>query len=82
MDRLDGPMVDPWDWSTDALKEKILEDNDDFWGTFLEDEDVLELDIERKNKFSDLDSMYYHFQLMVFIKLYKVFKWSNIFGVH
>ena len=49
--RLDGPEVDPCDWSTDALKEKILakEDHEDLRDTFLEDEIELELDVERKN---------------------------------
>ena len=49
--RLDGPEVDPCDWSTDALKEKILdkEDHDDLGGTFLEDVNELGFDVERKN---------------------------------
>ena len=51
LDRQDGPVVDPCDWSTDALKEKMLEkeDHDDLRDTFLEDVTELGLDVERKN---------------------------------
>ena len=48
--RLDGPEVNPCDWSTDALKEKMLEkeDHDDLRDTFLGDVTEHGLDVERK----------------------------------
>ena len=72
LERQDGPEVDPIDWSTDTLEqEKMLENNVGLKDTSLEVDGQNE---KKNNEFSDLDSIYYHFQLIFTI----IYNPSNI----